>query len=704
MVARAPRWWRGSSSRPWWAAEARLSRRRATSATGSAGNFVYPAKLADLASCVGTAANAACPLIGAGDGVPEVLVGASGADIAGAAPDMGRAYVFDGATGALLKKVQMPPADLASEAAQFPAGKGFSFGRAVISPSSPFPANAPDAIKRGDMDGGGEADFVIGNPTFYETGPATNPSCTPGPCPGAGRAYFFRGEDVTGSAATILDSPLRVVKNPAAESDADHERFGHAFVSVGDVGTCNSNPGPGAACPAGTTVPDGRPEVVVTAHRALSGGLDAGAVFLFDGATGALLRRYDHPEPQDSALFGYTVGTMSTAIGDVAGSPWPDIYAPAVGQVGTEVGQGRGYVLNGEWLGAPAKLANIDDPTPHRGENFGTPASGIGDVSGDARNEILVGVAGPWTPGDDRTYLGQVLVVEPATNTTVLQLEDPDQQVGSGFGQGAVHLGDVNGDGLMDFATLAGYWPGPVGNRQGRLYIHRSIAPPTPPPPPAPPGTPPPPPPSPEPGGLFTAKMALSRATISASSKTLDVLAPITSLASGRAKGELQAAGRRHKFTAPVDSKRGRVTFRETIPAAQAKLATGILTMAYPGDADTRPQTVRLRAASGRADLQLGRPTISNDGRLRASGTISSRARGSVRVQLEYSADGKTTTLEYLARISNGRWSLDRQLSQPVRDAIAKRNGTVHSYTLFTGYLPARMRGEMRTFQVLGPR
>ncbi|HEV2723695.1 MAG TPA: hypothetical protein VGV10_03605 [Thermoleophilaceae bacterium] len=450
----------------------------ATSTAGSAGNFVYPAKLTDLGSCPGTAANQPCPSIAAGDGVPEVLVGASGVDIPGAAPDMGRAYVFDGATGALLKKVQMPPADLAAEAAQFPTGKSFSFGRAVISPASEFPATASANVKRGDFDGGGKADFVVGNPTFYESGPASNPSCNPGPCPGSGRAYFFRGEDITGSANTILDAPLRVVKNPAAESDAEHERFGHAFVAVGDVGQCNTSPGAGVSCPAGTTVADGRPEVVVTAHRAESGGLDAGVVWLVDGATGAILRRYDHPEPQDNALFGYTVGTMSTAVGDIAGSPLPDIYAPAVGQVGVEVGQGRGYVLNGDWASSPSLLARLDDPTPHRGENFGTPVSGIGNVSGDARNEILVGVAGPWTPGDDRTYLGQVLVVEPATGAIKLTLEDPDQQPGSGFGQGAVQIGDVNRDGAMDFAALSGYWTGET-DREGRLYIFHSINPPS---------------------------------------------------------------------------------------------------------------------------------------------------------------------------------------------------------------------------------
>ena len=680
----------------------------ATSTAGSDGNFVYPAKLPDVASCPGTAANQPCPAIGGADGVPEVVVGGSGADIEGAAPDMGRAYVFDGATGALLKKVQMPPADLALEAAHFPTGKGFSFGRAVISPSSPFPANAPVAIKLGDIDGGGKADFVVGNPTFQETA-ASNAACDPGPCAGSGRAYFFSGEDVTGSANDILDSPFRVIKNPRPKTGttgADHQRFGHAFIAVGDVGTCNTSSGPGVPCSAGTIVPDGRPDVVIGAHRAAVEGVEAGVVWLVDGATGALLRRYDHPEPQDAALFGYTVGTMSTAIGDVAGSALPDIYAPAVGQVGTEVGQGRGYILNGDWLAPSPLLVALDDPTPHRGENFGTPASGIGDVTGDGRNEVFVGVAGPWVPGDNLTFTGHALVVSPATGAIELQFDDPDQQAGSGFGQGAVHLGDVNGDGLMDFAVAAGRWTGAV-EREGRLYIFRSVKPPPPaapaPPAPAPPAPAPPAPPAPA-ATKATAKLSLARATINRRDRVLDVLAPITSLASGRAGVELHAAGRRYRFTAPVNSRDGRIRFQKRIPAAQARLGTGILTITYNGDADTRPQKVRLRAARQKAELRLQRPAIAPNGRLRASGTVSDRARGVVRVQLEYVVGGETKTHQFLAKISDGRWSLNQALSQPVRDEIAKRTGTVHSYTLFTGYMPARMRGEMRSFQVLAER
>ena len=234
----------------------------------------------------------------------------------------------------------------------------------------------------------------------------------------------------------------------------------------------------------------------------------------------------------------------------------------------------------------------------------------------------------------------------------------------------------------------------------------RYTAAPAPPAPPAPPGPPTPfaPPQPPVAGGLSTAKLALARATINRRDRMLDVLAPITSLASGRVNVELHAARQRYRFTAPINSRDGRIRFRQRIPKAQADMGTGILTITYRGDADTRPQTVRLRAARQQAQLRLQRPTIAANGRLRASGTVNDRARGVVRVQLEYVVDNRTRTLQYNARIRDGRWSLNQQLSQTVRNEIARRTGTVHSYTLFTGYLPARMRGEMRSFQVLGAR
>ncbi|MDP8909152.1 MAG: hypothetical protein M3N47_08560 [Chloroflexota bacterium] len=152
-----------------------------------------------------------------------------------------------------------------------------------------------------------------------------------------------------------------------------------------------------------------------------------------------------------------------------------------------------------------------------------------------------------------------------------------------------------------------------------------------------------------------------------------------------------------------IDDEVGRVRFLKPIPKAQAELGTGIVTITYPGDADTRPQEVRLRAPSQKASLDLDRPRIVN-GRVTAQGTISDRARGVVRLQLQYVSGGKTTTVKLRGQIRNGRWSIDERLSQQVLEGIAQRTGTVHSYILFTGYLPRRIRGEMQSFQVLGPR
>ena len=196
-------------------------------------------------------------------------------------------------------------------------------------------------------------------------------------------------------------------------------------------------------------------------------------------------------------------------------------------------------------------------------------------------------------------------------------------------------------------------------------------------------------------------KLELARATIGGSSSTIDVLAPITARASGSVNLELFGARQVHRWSAPINSSDGRIRTLQTIPAAQAKLGTGILTINYPGDADTRPQVVRLRAANVQANLDASRPTLVN-GRLQANGTISAAARGRVRVQLEYYANGKTTTLEKYAPISNGSWRLDETLDAPTQAAIATRRGVVHSYILFTGYLPAKMRGEMQSYEVLG--
>lgn len=437
--------------------------------------------IADFASCPGGSPGTLCPneTVGEADGVPDFVVGAYRANI-GDMVDVGRAYVYDGATGALIKRVQMPPDDLAVEASIDPSLRSFPFGRSVISPKSDFPADAPEAVKIGDMDGGGLADIVVGNSSYYEHGPETNPACDPGPCNGAGRVYFFSGEDIAGSDPAVpLDTPFKTVRNPMPRTDNPfYDGFGHTLIHTGDIGGCTVDPGPGAPCPADskTSSPDGRPDVIVSHIRSDHGDFeDAGRGWLLDGATGAVLRRLDHPQPQTGSLFSYTQA-YGGAIGDVAGSLHPDFVLTSPFQDVDFANQGRAWVFNGNHTTSSTGviLGQIDDPQPKHAGFFGIPIAPIGNVGGGPQNEILIGNVGFFGGDASSGNVGRAFIYSPASAEFALTIEDPDQAPGSAFGGGLASLGDVNGDGWVDFAVGAPRRDGSAGLSQGRLYIFRS--------------------------------------------------------------------------------------------------------------------------------------------------------------------------------------------------------------------------------------
>jgi len=222
------------------------------------------------------------------------------------------------------------------------------------------------------------------------------------------------------------------------------------------------------------------------------------------------------------------------------------------------------------------------------------------------------------------------------------------------------------------------------------------------------PVTQPPPPPPPAAPDLancnkHNAKMSIASAKFNRFRRTTSLLAPITKRASGFADVQLLGGGRITEFSVRVDSERGLIRATRGIDRAQARTSTVILTLRYNGDADTRPQTLRLRAALRAPKLSSRRPTISPTGRLDAAGAITRRAEGVVRVQLEWvnSADGSISTLERKATIRNGRWGVRSQLPPDVIEAIGKRCSTVQSFVVFTGYQRLLMRGQMRAYQVM---
>ena len=493
-----------------------------------AGFGLFTSTIADLGSCPGGSAGANCANPSTtGDGIDEIVAGATGVDVptagapGGVAVDIGRAYVFDGRTRAVLKRIDMPAADRA-EHANFPAGPpnphSPSFGRTVLSPAGLPPCEGNSGIGAcdmlstsaaiGDVDGFFDADtndladLVIGAPTYDET-TASNPACDPGQCHEAGRAYVYRGEDVmdpaNGGPATPLAAPLRTLKNIVAQTDdtissaqTNSELFGQAVFPIGDVGGCTAVIAPGERCPnaMSTNTPDGSPEVVVSAFRADLPSdadvpdpafFDVGVNMLVDGKTGSLLAIYQHPEPQAGSIFGFTLHN-EPAPGDMGSTALPDVFIPAMRQNIDFTAQGRGYVMNGNFKAGAngTNFAQVNDPTPQSGGNFGVSSAGVGNLVSDAegapRNELLVGAFGPHNPGTNANIINDIAIFNPLTERPLQTIVDPDQQEGSSFGTALSPLGDVNGDGFVDFTVAADLWDAnqDAGRNQGRIYILRS--------------------------------------------------------------------------------------------------------------------------------------------------------------------------------------------------------------------------------------
>lgn len=187
---------------------------------------------------------------------------------------------------------------------------------------------------------------------------------------------------------------------------------------------------------------------------------------------------------------------------------------------------------------------------------------------------------------------------------------------------------------------------------------------------------------------------------ISPTSRRLSLLATLAPQASGAARVTLSAGGRRTSFSKTITG--GRLNISRKISRKLARKATGTVTVRYGGNARTRPQKVRLRVGPANPKLRLLAGPRLDGIRLSASGQISKRARGAVRIELNFDVAGKSVTRAFGAKIKAGRFSLATELPAGVRDELARRSGPVHSYAIFSG--SRRVSGAMKLYDVLGAR
>ena len=368
-----------------------------------------------------------------GDGVLDFATSAPAHAEAGAWS--GRVYAYSGRSGKLLWRFDGAPGESA----------GNGLGRA------------------GDLDGDGVPDVIVGGP-----GHAGIP----------GKAWVLSGRD--GSVLRLL----------AAGEVGD--RFG---LKVGNVGDLDG---------------DGKPDLLVGAPGSDTAGTNAGSVHVLSGADGASLLVLEGEEAGDnfgSAVAGarvedeylIAVGAMaagpgdrgrvylfrgeSAAIdlvatidaletgrnlgqffvalpGDFDGDGFPDVFASDWGDGANGSGTGRVSVHSGR-TGEPL-LAIAGE---RQGENFGTSISDAGDVDHDGIPDLIVGA---WQNAEHAPSAGRCALHSGKDGR--LLAEYTCRQAGDTFGFDATGIGDVDGDGAIDF-LLTSAWSPVHGPRTGRVFV-----------------------------------------------------------------------------------------------------------------------------------------------------------------------------------------------------------------------------------------
>jgi hypothetical protein len=214
-----------------------------------------------------------------GDGRAEILIGAPNDDPGTSPNDCGRAYLFNGFTGALVRVFASPFAET-----------GSNFGFCV--------AGVPDA------NGDGRGDILIGAPG---DSPGSSPSRS-------GRAYLYSG--ATGVYLRSLSPPKPLL----------NAEFGYSLAALADI------------------TGDSRGDVAIAAPRDASSGLaEAGRVFVFNGSTGALFRTIAPPHPEVQGRFGWSIGVVP----DVSGNSRPELVlgAPLEDPGTAPSGSGAAYIV-----------------------------------------------------------------------------------------------------------------------------------------------------------------------------------------------------------------------------------------------------------------------------------------------------------------------------------------------------------------------
>jgi FG-GAP-like repeat/FG-GAP repeat len=193
---------------------------------------------------------------------------------------------------------------------------------------------------------------------------------------------------------------------------------------------------------------DGRDEIVVAApHAAPEGQVDAGALYVFSGATGQRLRVIP------GATAGGQFGASAALLGDINGDGKPEVV---VGAPGTAADAGSVAIVS---LADGLILRTF--PGSGAGDRFGSAVAALDDLDGDGLPDIAVGA--PLRDLGAGPHSGAVLILSTADGRVLSTFSGAEAN--TRLGSSLARAGDLNGDGHTDL-IIGG--PGrDVGGRPG---------------------------------------------------------------------------------------------------------------------------------------------------------------------------------------------------------------------------------------------
>jgi len=365
-----------------------------------------------------------------GDGVHEMLIPAILHTDANGFP-VGKLYVYDGSNGALLHSVTGEGVALLGYSASS-AGDVNGDGTPDYVGGAPYAdyasvysgADHSELLRlegeageffgvsvagAGDVNDDGYGDLIVG---------ATSAAYS---FTGAGRVYLFSGAD--GSILWTADGP------------AENAELGTGVGLVGDVDG------------------DGTPDQV-------AGAASSAKAYVFSGATGEIVHTLAPVEPDNAANFGRF---FASGAGDYDQDGTPDIFvADYSATVDGVAGTGNAFVYSGA-DGRVLLALNGREP----GGGFG-PGRATEDLDGDGYVDLVIGA---WTSSGGAPAAGQMLVISGRGPKPARVIQRATGAVeGDNLGVDALPVGDVNGDGHVDFMVTA------VGNafagtEPGHVYV-----------------------------------------------------------------------------------------------------------------------------------------------------------------------------------------------------------------------------------------